>query len=47
VYMCVELPPGDLNPNLCLLHLTSIYTCGVTTAHHHRIKGARWLLKQF
>jgi len=29
--MCVKLPPGDLNPNLYLSHLTSTYTYGVTT----------------
>ena len=43
----MELPPGNLNPDPCLLYLTSIYTCGVTTAHHHHIKGALWLLKRF
>ena len=30
--MCVKLPPGDLNPDPCPPHPTSIYTCGVTTA---------------
>ena len=30
--MCVKLPLGDLNPGPCLPHLTSTYTCKVTTA---------------
>ena len=30
--MYVNLIPEDLNPDPCLPHLTSIYTCGVTTA---------------
>ena len=30
--MCLKLPPADLNSNPYLPHLTSIYTCGVTTA---------------
>ena len=30
--MCVSLPPGDLNPDPCPPHSTSIYTCEVTTA---------------
>ena len=30
--MYVKLFSGDLNSDLCLLHPTSIYTCGVTTA---------------
>ena len=29
--MCVKLPAGDLNPDPCLPHPTSIYTCRVTT----------------
>ena len=29
--MCVKLLPIDLYLGLCLPHLTSIYTCGVTT----------------
>ena len=28
----MKLPPGDLNPDPCPPHSTSIYTCGVTTA---------------
>ena len=32
MYMYVKLFSGDLNSDLCLLHPTSIYTCGVTTA---------------
>ena len=30
--MCVKLPPRDLNLVPYFLHLTSIYTCGMTTA---------------
>ena len=30
--MCVKLPPGDLKLGLYPSHLTSTYTCGVTTA---------------
>ena len=30
--MCVKLPPKNLNPNPCPPHLTSTYTCEVTTA---------------
>ena len=30
--MCVKLPLGDLNPDPCPLHSTSIYTCGVSIA---------------
>ena len=30
--MCVKLSLGDLNPNPCPPHSTSIYTCGVTIA---------------
>ena len=29
--MCVELFPGDLNPSPYPPHLTSTYTCRVTT----------------
>ena len=29
--MCVKLPPINLNSDPYSLHLTSIYTCGVTT----------------
>ena len=29
--MRVKLPPGDLNPDPCPQHPTSIYTYGVTT----------------
>ena len=33
MYICIKLPPGDLNFGLCpLLHSTSTYTCGVTIA---------------
>ena len=32
MYMCVKLPPGDLNSDFYLSHLTNIYTCGVTIA---------------
>ena len=28
--MCVELSPGDLNPDSYPPHLTITYTCGVT-----------------
>ena len=28
--MYVKLSPEDLNSNICPLHLTSTYTCGVT-----------------
>ena len=35
--MCVKLPPGNLNPASYPLHLTSIYTCRVTTAP--RVRG--------
>ena len=28
----MKLLPGDLNPDPCPPHSTSIYTCGVTTA---------------
>ena len=35
--MCVKLPLGDLNPDPCPPHPTSIYTCGVTTAS--RVRG--------
>jgi len=30
--MCAKLPLGDLNLGPFSLHLTSIYTCGVTIA---------------
>ena len=30
--MCVKFPPEDLNPDPYPPHLTSIYTCKVTTA---------------
>ena len=30
--MCAKLPPRDLNPAPCPLHLTSTYTYGVTIA---------------
>ena len=30
--MCIQLPPGDLNPGPCLLHPKSTYTCGLTIA---------------
>ena len=29
--MCVKLPPRDLNPDPYPPHLTSVYTCEVTT----------------
>ena len=32
MYMCVKLPPGDLNLSPYPLHPTSIYTGVVTTA---------------
>ena len=32
VYIHVKLPLGNLNPDPCPPHLTSIYTCGVITA---------------
>ena len=32
VYICVKLPPKDLNPDPYPPHPTSIYICGVTTA---------------
>ena len=32
MYMRVKLLPRDLNPNSCLPHPTSTYTCRVTTA---------------
>ena len=32
MYICVKLPPRDLNSSLCPPHPTSTYTCGVTTA---------------
>ena len=35
--MCVKLPPGDLNHNSNLSHLTNIYTCGVTITP--RVRG--------
>ena len=34
--MYVKLPPGELNPNLYPPHLTSIYTCEVTTVQRVR-----------
>ena len=27
--MCINLPPGDLNPDACLPHPASTYACGV------------------
>ena len=30
--MYVKLPPRDLDPDICPLHPTSTYTCGVTIA---------------
>ena len=32
VYMCVKLPPGDLNSNPYPPHPTKSYTCRVTIA---------------
>ena len=32
MYMCVKIPPRDLNPGPCPLHLTSTYTYEVTIA---------------
>ena len=43
--MYVSLPPGNLNPDSCLQHLTSIYTCGVTTTP--RVYGGCFLLLLF
>ena len=34
--MCVKFPFGNLNISLGPQHLTSIYTCGVTTASRHK-----------
>ena len=32
MYICVKLPPGNLNPSHCPPHLTNTYTCRVTIA---------------
>ena len=38
--MYVKLPPRDLNPDICPLHPTSTYTCGVTIAPG--VCGGEW-----
>ena len=39
VYMCVELPLGDLNLGFCLPHVISTYTCVMIIAS--RVRGGK------
>ena len=44
--MCMKLPPENLNSDPCPPHLTSIYTCEITTAS--KVRGCEdnsWLAK--
>ena len=41
MYVCVKLPPKNLNPDLCPLQPTSTYTCGVTITLSRAVQPTR------